>query len=84
MQNADMRKLARLRWRCRRGMRELDVLLLGYLEARYACAGAGEQHAFESLLEMPDPLIMAIVTGREAVTEPELDDVVHRLTHRSD
>ena len=25
-----------LRWQCRRGMRELDTLLSGYLEQRYA------------------------------------------------
>jgi len=77
----ERRTLARLRWRCRRGMRELDVLMTRYLERRYPQADAAERAAFERLLELPDPLIMSMVTGRQAATEPELADVVARLTH---
>lgn len=55
--------LGRLRWHCRRGMKELDELLLAYLP-RHAEAAAEEQAAFEALLELPDPdlyrLVMAI------------------------
>jgi antitoxin CptB len=47
--------LSRLRWQCRRGMRELDELLLQYLEDRYGQAGADEKAAFRALLELPDP-----------------------------
>jgi antitoxin CptB len=71
---------ARLRWRCRRGMRELDVLLERYLERRYPSAPASEQRAFESLLELQDPQLFAYVTGREQPADPELADVVARLT----
>ncbi|HSN71063.1 MAG TPA: succinate dehydrogenase assembly factor 2 [Steroidobacteraceae bacterium] len=65
-------------------MRELDVLLLRYLDRRYPFANATERRAFERLLELPDPLIMAFVTGREAVTEPELADVIARITAHQD
>ena len=41
--------LGRLRWRCRRGMKELDELLLAYLP-RYLEASADERAAFEALL----------------------------------
>ncbi|NBS16751.1 MAG: succinate dehydrogenase assembly factor 2 [Gammaproteobacteria bacterium] len=43
-----------LRWRCRRGMRELDTLLLRYLEEAYDKAVAAEKKAFEDLLDWPD------------------------------
>ena len=84
MSESDARHLSRLRWRCRRGMRELDVLLIGFLERHYAQASALERQAFERLLELPDPLIMAYLTGRETVTEPAVADVVARLTARQD
>ncbi len=46
--------LKKLRWRCRRGTKELDLILLGYLENQYPSATLEEQQAFEALLELPD------------------------------
>jgi antitoxin CptB len=74
-------RLARLRWRCRRGMRELDVLLQRYLEQRYASASKEEQQAFEALLELPDPELFAYVVKREQPSDPQLADVIERLTN---
>jgi antitoxin CptB len=71
----------RLSWRCRRGMRELDVVLQRYLEARYSDAPAAEQAAFEALLELQDPQLFAYLTGRDRPSDPELVDVVARLTN---
>ncbi len=59
-----MTEIARLRWLCRRGMKELDVLMTHYLEHRYPEAPAAEQQAFESLLQMPDPDLYSLVLGR--------------------
>ena len=50
--------IAKLRWQCRRGMRELDVLLLQYLEGHYLNAADEEKAAFQSVLELPDPELM--------------------------
>ena len=44
----------RLRWQCRRGMRELDVVLERWLEARYPSAPEPERRAFRTLLEAPE------------------------------
>jgi antitoxin CptB len=71
----------RLGWRCRRGMRELDVVLQRYLEARYSDAPVTEQAAFEALLELQDPQLFAYLTGRDSPTDLELVNVVARLTH---
>lgn len=76
--------LSRLRWRCRRGMRELDVLLQRYLEERYAYAPQEEQQAFEALLELPDPQLFAYVVNREQPSDPHIVDVLARLTHTHD
>jgi antitoxin CptB len=71
---------AKLRWRCRRGMRELDVVLERYLQQRYASAPLAEQQAFESLLDLPDPQLFAYLVRRERPADPECVDVIAKLT----
>jgi antitoxin CptB len=74
-------ELSRLKWRCRRGMRELDVLLQRYLEQRYAHAPQEEQQAFEALLELPDPQLFAYVVNREQPSDPQSVNVIARLSN---
>ncbi|MDE2234625.1 MAG: succinate dehydrogenase assembly factor 2 [Gammaproteobacteria bacterium] len=59
-----MTEMSRLRWQCRRGTKELDVLLENYLNNRYSQALAAEQQAFADLLELPDPQLLAIIMGQ--------------------
>jgi antitoxin CptB len=63
---AATQEIGRLRWRCRRGMRELDVLLTRYVDEHYTHASSEDQEAFRTLLESPDPLIHAYCLGSEA------------------
>jgi antitoxin CptB len=72
-------QLSRLKWHCRRGMRELDVLLEKYLECEYANAPPVQKAAFESLLSLQDPEILALLTGRVVSEDDGLRDVVQRL-----
>ena len=75
----DSSKRARLEWRCRRGMRELDVLLMRYMARDYERADTAEQAAFETLLTFQDPEILDLLTGRLTVQDNQLQDVVERL-----
>ncbi len=50
-----------LRWRCRRGMKELDLLLERFLEERYDESPPGRQQAFERLLDLPDPVLAELL-----------------------
>jgi antitoxin CptB len=72
-------ELGRLRWRCRRGMRELDVLLMRYLERDWPLAGPAEQAAFADLLEWQDPEINALLVGRLAPDNEALASVLECL-----
>ena len=72
--------LTKIRWQCRRGMRELDVVLERYLQQRYASAPLAEQQAFESLLDLPDPQLFAYLMRRETPAVPEWVDVLSKLT----
>lgn len=65
-----MSDLSRIRFLCRRGMKELDVLLQGYLERHYANASPEEQWTFLRLLEREDPDIWAWVVGQTAPPPP--------------
>jgi len=71
-----------LRWRCRRGMRELDLLLGGWLERSWAAADAGMRAAFLRLLEAPDPQLADwLLHGQRPDDQPMatlLDDIVSR------
>lgn len=66
---------AGLRWRCRRGMRELDVLLTGWFSREYARASAGLQQQFAQLLEHEDDRLWDWLSGRRA-PEPGLEEIV--------
>ena len=72
--------LSRIRWHCRRGMRELDVLLTRYLETTYNQSTPIQQQAFADLLDLQDPVIMAYVIGKETPVRPEIADVIRQLT----
>lgn len=74
-----MSEIPRLRWKCRRGMKELDLLLVAYLDSRYPAADATEQGAFRELLDMQDPELFAFITGRERPATEELRRVVDAL-----
>ena len=74
-----MSEFSRLRWLCRRGMKELDILVLQYLEQYYADASAEDQKAFESLLEMPDPELNDLILQRTTCPDPSIARVVDVL-----
>ncbi len=72
-----------LRWRCRRGMRELDVLLLHYLDKTFPLASEADRQAFEQLLSWQDPDIVDLLAGRVSSEDPGLCHVVEQLLIRS-
>jgi antitoxin CptB len=82
--NMTVPSAGQLKWRCRRGMRELDVLLERYLQERYPSAPAAEQQAFAALLEAPDPQLFAYVVQREVPADPEWAHVIAKLRNLDD
>jgi len=68
--------IGKLNWRCRRGMKELDLLTLGYLERYYPSASVEDRQAFAELLELQDPLLMSYVVGRETPADSATAHVI--------
>jgi antitoxin CptB len=73
--------IERLRWQCRRGMLELDVLLESFLEQRYQALSPRLQRHFHQLLEFPDPIIHSWCVGGENPDDDEFHELV--MTIRS-
>lgn len=76
---SDEAELRRLRWRCRRGMRELDQLMLRYLDGRWPQADDGERAVFLRLLDCEDDKLWRWFMGRERPEDADLDTLVHRI-----
>jgi antitoxin CptB len=63
----------RLKWKCRRGLLELDIVLERYLQNHPTDA------ELSALLELPDNHLWDIVSGRSDEYEPHFKQVVARL-----
>lgn len=63
----DPGSLRRLRWRCRRGLLELDLWLQRFAAARLERLSAEECRALEALLEEADADLLAWLEGRQEV-----------------
>ena len=74
-----MSEKSRIRWLCRRGMKELDVLLERFVSQEYDDLDEREQAGLRELVEMEDPDLYALVMGR---MQPETDvqaDLLDRI-----
>ena len=69
----------RLRWQCRRGMKELDVVLERWLMTRYPQAAERERRAFRELLDAQDPQLVAWIFQHERPADPDVAALVDEL-----
>jgi len=63
-------ELRKLEWRCRRGMKALDLLLVRYLRAHQVGASSDEREAFAQFLELPDPEIARYLIWGDVPQDP--------------
>jgi antitoxin CptB len=54
----------RIRWHCRRGLLELDLVLNRFLERDFATLSPDQREAFKGLLEYPDNDLWDLLSGR--------------------
>ena len=76
------KRYARLKWACRRGMLELDVLFLPFVETGFHDLSEDEQETFEKLLTCDDPDLFAWFMGHQSCPEPELARMVEHILDR--
>jgi antitoxin CptB len=74
--STEQERYRRLRWQCRRGMKELDQLLMRYLDGQYTAASDIDKSAFHALLELSDPELVGYLLQRR---EPGSEIIAHGI-----
>ena len=69
----------RLRWRCRRGMLENDLILARFLDARGDALTDGELAALDRLLELSDNELWDLLSGRQEPEDSAVKPLVEAL-----
>ncbi|MGA7984547.1 MAG: succinate dehydrogenase assembly factor 2 [Burkholderiales bacterium] len=69
----------RLKWKCRRGLLELDLVLGRFVERNVSAMDEVELARLGELLELPDNDLWDILSGRSDLYAARLGDVVARL-----
>ena len=78
-----MNNSSSLRWRCRRGIKEMDILLQGFIEKHYDSLDNNEKKTFDELLEEADLDIMAWIMGKSVPPNDEIAHLVHLIRNNS-
>ena len=72
-------ELKKLRWRCRRGMRELDQLLDRWLERQWRQSPTAERAVFLRLLDTEDDTLWRWFLGHEVSSDVEIAALVEKI-----
>ena len=75
----DETELSRMRWRCRRGMLENDLLLGRFLDAHGTAMSAADVAALDRLLDLADGELWDLIAGRAEPGDVELLPMVAAL-----
>ncbi len=70
---------ARLQWRCRRGMLELDLLLLPFIEKVYDGLSHSEQHQFHLLLDLQDQELLECLMLQAPPEDASLNEIISKV-----
>jgi antitoxin CptB len=87
LENTDSAKVskvnkARLKWACRRGMLELDILFSPFVDEAFDDISLQDKITFERLLTCQDPELFAWFMGHEICEDPELNAMVQLILKR--
>lgn len=74
-----MNDVARLRWKCRRGMLELDLLLRDFLERGFDALEPDERRIFDHLLDYPDTVLLEWLMARIRPTDKDVAQLVDKI-----
>jgi succinate dehydrogenase flavin-adding protein (antitoxin of CptAB toxin-antitoxin module) len=69
----------RIRWHCRRGLLELDLVLSRFMEARFDDLTCAQRGALTRLLDLPDNDLLDMVMGRAETSDPGCAEIVQFL-----
>ena len=71
-----MAEYSELKWRCRRGMLELDILLNTYLDKTYHTMSQQQGAVFTEVLDYPDQVLLDLLLGNMRSSNTEINSLV--------
>jgi antitoxin CptB len=74
-----MNQFAKLQWQCRRGTKELDLMLQRYLDTGYLIADDEEKALFVELLKLEDDELVAVLMGELAVDSVKMKLLLDKI-----
>jgi antitoxin CptB len=74
-----MKEFERARWRCRRGLLELDIVLQRFMDRYYTQLDESGLEQFERLLALPDNDLWDLITARQINADDNLQQVLELL-----
>ncbi|MCW3479768.1 succinate dehydrogenase assembly factor 2 [Crenobacter sp. SG2305] len=79
MSEIDAIELKRIRWRSRRGLLELDLVLTRFLAQEFDGLSQHELAVYRRLLDLPDNDFLDLVNGKADIDDAELMTMIERL-----
>ncbi|WP_267256656.1 FAD assembly factor SdhE [Coxiella endosymbiont of Ornithodoros maritimus] len=73
----------KIRWKCRRGMLELDILLERFYEEKFRSLTKNEKEIFNQLLDQPDPLLHDWLLGHVTPEISEFKKIIQKIQQLS-
>lgn len=74
---------SKIRWRCNRGMLELDLILQPFTEKEFDALSSDLKDDFVGLLKLDDIVLFAWLLGHEAVDDEKYLAIVQCITAKS-
>lgn len=75
--------IAKIRWQCKRGMLELDLILLEFFDNKFLRLSAELQSDFIQLLSYPDPVLFAWLMGNSPAADFELSNIIQLINSKN-
>ncbi|MCK5809531.1 MAG: succinate dehydrogenase assembly factor 2 [Cocleimonas sp.] len=76
-----MSDYSQLKWQCRRGTKELEMVLNHYLEHYYQTTSQDEQRVFKQLIELEDPILSDLLLGTSFAETNAQQNLILKLQH---
>ena len=77
--STDSIELSKIRWRCRRGTKELDHLLLSYFEGHYQDTNESERTSFEAMLSLQDNVLIAMFADPQHIQDKKMQQIIIQI-----
>jgi len=74
-----MSEKSKLLWRCRRGVKELDVVFTKFVDSSYDGLSAQQKQAFTKLLDIEDPIILSYMLRQTEPHDAEIASIVEKV-----